>query len=50
MPNKFFNLLLPYEQYRKLKILSREEDLPIAALIRSGIDHVLCLKGNHGQT
>lgn len=41
MPNKFFNLLIPYEQYKKLKDLSRERDLPMADFIRSGIDYVL---------
>lgn len=35
--HRFFNLLLPFKTYEKLKLLSVETDKPVAEIIRQGI-------------
>ncbi len=32
---------MPYEMYTELQLVSRQVELPIAVLVRSGIRHVL---------
>ncbi len=40
-PIKLFNFTMPYDLYCELQIASRQTELPIAVLVRSGIRHVL---------
>ncbi len=40
-PVKFFNFAMPFEMYQKLKRISIESELPIAALVRQGVEYVL---------
>lgn len=41
MKNKAFNVVLPIEIHKKLKMTSFEAGLPMSKLIRRGIDYVL---------
>lgn len=41
IPSRNFNLILPYEMYRKLKSISAETEKPVAEIVRRGIDLVL---------
>lgn len=54
LPSKNYNLILPYTTYRKLKDISARKEIPIAEIVRQGIDLVLEGKGksegcNDGQ-
>ncbi len=40
-PIKFFNFTMPFDMYSELQTISRQAELPIAVLVRSGIRHVL---------
>lgn len=40
-PNKMFNLLLPFRQYQALRERGLKTDVPIAELIRRGVDFAL---------
>lgn len=44
-PCRFYSLLLPLRQHEALQAMSRERGVPLAKLIRSGID--LLLKGDN---
>jgi hypothetical protein len=40
-PNKFFNFILPFDTYRKLRMIAIEREISIAELIRQGIEFLL---------
>ncbi len=39
--HRFFNLLLPFKTYEKLKMLSVETDKPVAEIVRQAIGLLL---------
>jgi len=47
-PEKFYNFLMPFSQYQKLRVLAKEMDLPMAELVRQGVGLVLESGGRVG--
>ncbi len=50
VPNRNYNLVLPFTTYQNLKKLSVRLEKPIAEIVRQGIEHILkCDNGSKPQ-